>query len=396
MAIGQITKFPIETKFEFATSGQFGICPQLCAYIHDVELECDPNVPVSEHGISLAIDGLKNGNVYFKNIGTGYGIWDSINSQGLNLHNVLVGNETTIVGNEQMTENTSLQITLNSEHEVIFNGLELGEDGPIDPSTLDFCKNANSVQGGKYQYVSEIDSFNTSGMIIAHAAVDNVIGKIFIKSIDRFITDTQFSIGVSGDQEKYIKKFQAPTISNLHLNHEVIKYNDGLLDKEYDWIATGDIQDIKLFYYGETPTSGKLKFNVFYDKINWAPDFGYVYYGTSLRYDEELGEDILGTDLSRYNMNDDTVSIRRQSFIATKGYFNVIANSFWSYIAGGWDYPGLSNKIFKADTKNDVVSEVNRGTLSSPKHSCYSAKNGVRRKRIPAVLQRPGSNMGII
>jgi hypothetical protein len=392
MAIGQITKFPINTIFEFATSAQFGLCPQLCSYIHEFTADCDFNKPVSEHGISLITSELSGYDVYFKNVGRGLGkVW-SHEVGNLNFHNTFVEGPGTVVGTTPISFDTSLQIVLNSNNTIVLNGIKsIGSN--INTGINSFLDNVSSesVQGGKYQYVNVISGSMldpVSGAIITSTLTDDVIGKIVIKTLSGFEpgpTETvcgecinlddgipsgwaALSIGTMQDKDCYVKRFLTPIEDNTLLKNDVLRYNYKLTKKEYDWISPSDEKDIRIFYEGAPLSGGVLKINIFYDKVKWVPEYGYIYKTVRNSIDT----------MTRINFYNETSSVRRDSLTFNQSHFDVTANKEWVYIAGGKTTSTFEDSILKADSKNDTVKEISRGTLTVKKHSICGAKSNIR------------------
>lgn len=71
MATGTITSFPINTILEFATSAQYGLCPQLCATINNPLEDCSYNYMGSELAVRKAIDPHISGELQFVSVGIG-------------------------------------------------------------------------------------------------------------------------------------------------------------------------------------------------------------------------------------------------------------------------------------------------------------------------------------
>lgn len=368
MTLGLIQSFPIDTTYEFASSTTSGICPQLCAYIHDLQYECDTEKIVSERGIRLHINELEELSGAIRNVGSGFGIWDSV-VDNIQLHNVVTAGENAVINAEPIDTNTTLQITLQSGT-IVFDGFssvsgQALSGGLSYDDISGFTAYSDSVQGGRYQYVNTVTAAEihpTSGAIIATPAADDVIGKIFMKCTVPFDNNlATLSVGLCGEPAVYVEPFGAPTATG-HVRNDVQVYGTKL-QKEFDWIAPSEVKPIMVYTAGAPLLSGAMKFNIFYDNAHWIGNFGYVFTG-------------VGPDdpriLARYDMDNDTVSVRRSDFIIPASHFSVDAYNGWMYIAGGTTNSiatsaDFVNTIYKADAKNDMVQEISCASMTSPR-----------------------------
>ena len=217
-----------------------------------------------------------------------------------------------------------------------------------------------SVQGGLYQYSNtvEISAVPLSGFILANASTDNVIGKIFIKCITPVDQNgALYSIGLTGDNQRYIKYFEAPNTSGI-LDKDHMDYGIGL-SGEYDWLYEN--KNLMLFRQGNVANYGQLGISIFYDKVIWAPQYGYV----------------LKSNVYRFDMSNMTHTIRLEDeTISTANGLNNY--NFFIYCFGGqYDSSYVSN-IRKLDSKNDTVAVLSLGNLTAGKYRTSVGKSAIK------------------
>jgi len=353
MATGTINNFPIPIIFELANREDFGMCPQLCAYIHDNVEEADYNAAASEHAIRLAIDGVSDV-IGYENTGSGEGIFNNL--AGVHAYfNGLSGQGNLTVGLASDT------ITFVGEREII----DGGGGGAIDP-----IPHIYSVQGGKHQYSTTLSASTLtpgSGYILAEAKTDDVIGKIFLNCVNGFSTaDTLISVGNDTNSEAYIQQFNAPIVSGL-IDSEKALYGPSLTG-EYNWINETAGEEIKLFVGGSASTSGSVGVSIFYDQVVWPPDYGYF-----------LGNS--ENNITRFNMEFDYLAPSDRGVVITPDISNNTACSKNSYIytAGGSDDSYVSiDTISRYETKNDTVDILPRSNLSTVKRDVMSNKSSTK------------------
>ena len=378
--LGTITEFPIEIIFEFASEFNSGICPALCAYIHDDRSMCDHNTPVSEHGIRLLQDNVNELSGIIHNIGSGTSIMEyEEEASHIFMHNRLVRVPGTIIGNDTENSHTTLHITLDNGT-ITLDGKKADDEFPPDPSYIIAMRQNKSVQGGLYQNVSYVDyndinSAGANGVTLMSPPADTVIGKMFIKAIEKFEQDetAKFSVGMPNNTTGYISEFEPPYYyDGFLIRNDWFEYGDKLAETELDWIYPNENQPIKLFYNGGALTKGKFKINIFYDNVIWRPNYGYIYtgYGEKAFSETDNPNDSHSpiNVLLRYDITNNTISERREAFICPTRWMSVQSHSSWIYIAGGTntDITGASEKIYKADSKNDMVSEIEYSVFPIP------------------------------
>ena len=341
MSMGSITTFPISTVIEFANRSEHGLCPQLCGYIHDILSECDLDVPVSERAIRYAINYM-DGNIEYRNIGVGADIYsnsiditafyNTISANSDNITSFMVGN--TLVLSAGATGSS-------------INGQPL------------------SVQGGKYQYSQTLSATDTltGGTIIANPVTDDVLAKTFIYCKQPFEQNgSTYSIGLSTptfeNKTLITNQFIAPSAEGL----VPFSYNSAM-SAEYYWL--NEDAEIRLYRYGNLPTSGQLGISVFYDHVIWAPSYGYEF-GT------------ISTDtIQRFNLNTDNIDVSDRSSVADlheEGYSSINHNSL-IYLAGGTEGSSFNNVISKYETKTDTISPTPATVFTTAREFMASAKS---------------------
>lgn len=249
MTTGTITKFPINTILEFATSADYGLCPTLCGEVTDLN-EASHNHAVSESGIKQAIIDASIDNIVFINLGDGYGI-HAYSDEITAYFNTISANSDYLTG---WIDNNTLILSAWGES---LSSTTAGS-GIYDANL--------SVQGGKFQYSNTIaaSAIPSTGQVLANAQQDDIIGKIFIKCFTPVEPNgTRFSIGINGDTERYTSQFNTPTAQGLFTDWS---YAHGLT-AEYDWLSANT--DILLYKYGNTPASGSIGISIFYDQAEW-------------------------------------------------------------------------------------------------------------------------------
>lgn len=328
MSLGNITSFPITTILEYATSGRYGLCPQLKSSINQLSLS-DKNYPASEKAVRDAIDNISE-TVYYNNIGNGYNIYNSM-SGDVALYNTINISGSFLTG--YMIDNL-----------VVISGYGNNiTSGTVSTGSI-------SVQGGLYQYSNNYDANNiqTTGNIIANGKMDDVIGKMFVYCFTPFEqNNSTYSIGIDTDTERYTTKFNAPSAVGL----VPIVYNS-TMSKEYDWLNID--RQIKVYRHGDQCASGKIGISVFYDKVVWSPNYGYV-----SNY----------TETQRLNLSNETNFIRGYNII---NEYNpgTISNNYYIYNAGGTVTGGsYTTSIRRYDTKNDTITALSRGYLTGTARS---------------------------
>lgn len=326
MTIGSITSFPINTILEYATSGQFGLCPQLKSSIRQLALS-DANSPVSEKAVRDTID-LVSETIDYVNLDNGYNIYNS-NSGNIALYNTINVSGSFLTG--YMNNNC-----------IILSGCGIANTNIVTTGNI-------SVQGGLHQYSNNYNAnaIQASGNIIANAKIDDVIGKMFVYCDIPFTQNgSSYSVGIDGDEERYITKFNAPSTSGL----VTTTYNNAM-SGEYDLITSD--KEIKLYRYGSQCANGKLGVSVFYDKVYWRPNYGYV---------------MDKTNIQRFNIDNETISNRGSNFILSYNP-GVLYNNYYIYTAGGYNGSLDINNVQRYDTKNDTIASSTKGNLTGASRS---------------------------
>jgi len=348
MSVGTISSFPISTCFEYATSGRFGICPQLKATIDQLDL-ANKNLPVSEQAVREAIDAI-NTQITFENLGISetsacmcthaYGIYESTSGNTGLFKSLVILN----------TENLTGFLTDNNT--IVLSGCSEETSGSTTSADI-------VVQGGKYQYCSTIpaSSITIDGLILAYAKQDDLIGKIFIKCLSGFDNNNStYSIGYTDNKEKYVQQFIAPSAYGL------VDFTYGLgLSGEYDWIDTD--KNIKIFRHGDQSTNGILGISIFYDQVYWRPQYGYIFVDP----------------IHRFNLDFDYLSIqsRVSRLVSNIDQFAAAAFNDYIYLGGGRSTICHDN-INRYDTKNDTVLPLDRGDLSIARRALSSCKSSTK------------------
>ena len=346
MAIGQITKFPIETILEYATSGQHGLSPQLCGSIHQDLSDCDLNHPVSERGIRLTLDSV-DASIGYENLGTGYPIFSTLVAPTA-FYNTIDTTSDYITG--FLCGNT-LFLSGYGDNSVTGNL----------PSLSDF--QTFSVQGGKYQYSNTIDASEipNSGYLIDKINADDVIAKTFIKCLVPFEQNAStYTIGVSTtqweDKELITTPFYAPNQQGL------VDFSYSMsMSSEYFWMPIDG--ELRIYRKQGSPCSyGQIGISTFYDAVVWSPNYGY-----SAEYDKFV----------RYNLSNNTYSWRGEEQFPARSHIGLLEFNSNVYLAGGYspDQTQTYTDIFKYITKNDTVHTLTRGDLTKPNSGVQSADN---------------------
>lgn len=326
MTLGSISTFPINTILEYATSGQFGLCPKLKSSINQLNV-ADSNSPASEKAVRDSID-LVSETITYTNLDNGYNVYN--NSSG----NIALYNTINVSG--------SFLTGYINDNCIILSGYGLAGSGLLTTGNI-------SVQGGIYQYSNSFnaDIIQATGNIIANTKIDDVIGKLFIYCQTPFTQNgSTYSIGIDGDEERYITKFDAPSGSGL-----VSTTYNNTMSGEYDWITTN--KEIKLYRYGSQCAAGRLGVSIFYDKVNWIPNYGYI---------------MDKTNIQRFNINNETYSLRGSNMLLSY-YPGVISNNYYIYSAGGYNGSSDINNVQRYDAKIDTISSINRGNLTGASRS---------------------------
>lgn len=333
MSFGTITEFPVTTILEFATSGKHGLCPQLKSTINSL-INSDLNSPASEQAVREAIDEIST-HITYQNSGIGYSIYSSMSGNDIALYN-------------SINPVSGLHLTGGLINNLIILS------GAANPPVTGVVTGTLSVQGGLHQYSTSISAsaIQVSGTLIANSKLDDVIGKIFVYCQSPFQQNSsQYTIGIDSERDKYIKEFDAPSTNGLVST----SYNIAL-SGEYDWIKSDT--SIKIYRSGSQCNTGKVGISIFYDKVVWTPSYGY-------QMDK--------FDIQRFNMSDETNSSRGASKI-TAYYPGTISNNYYIYTGGGLNGVDTAT-IQRYDTKNDVVSSINRGSLNTARRYISTFKS---------------------
>lgn len=322
MSLGTIIQFPITTILEYATSGRYGLCPQLKSSVRQLSLS-DKNTPPSEKAVRDAID-IVSETIYYENVGGGYNIYNS-SSGDIAYYNTINVSGSFLTG--YMTDNL-----------IVISGYGTNiTSGAVSTGSI-------SVQGGLYQYSNNYDADNiqATGNIIANGKIDDVIGKMFAYCYTPFEQNgSTYSIGIDTDTERYTIGFPAPSAIGLI----PLVYNS-TMSKEYDWLNID--RQIKIYRHGTQCTSGKLGVSIFYDKVAWHPNYGYI---------------CNKTETQRFNLSNETDCIQGYSLISEDNP-GTISNNYYIYSAGGTIAGGTyTTSIRRYDSKNDTIAALTRGNL---------------------------------
>jgi len=368
MAVGQLTKFPIKTILEFATDTRKGIMPVLKSEVKMLE-EASPSGVPSELAVRKAINQI-NSHAQFESVGIGMPIFSQMAGTQAQINSLIPSGadaiwldtttNTVMLSGWAVSSSTSatLDYIVFNEGDMCVNDSVIVIDPPLNGSSV-ITTYGMSVQGGKNQYCAEInyDELATSGVAIATAYRDDVIGKIFIKcEVPLEQNGSVYSVGDWTDKIKYTQNFSAPVNAGL-VNFE---YGDGMTS-EFSWISAASA-DIVLWTYGTPPVTGKLGFSIFYDHVNWAPDFGY-YLGTG------------ATDVIRFDLTQEDNSFSyRAALAANTTSYGVFQNGYNMYAAGGI-WTAVMATIQKYNSKNDTLAAVATSVLTVARMSTRGANS---------------------
>lgn len=342
MASGKINNFPVYTVLEYATSGRAGICPILKPSVRPL-VEADINSVPSEKAVRDAIEAI-DPYINYANVGDGIGIFKDTSGNNVALYNTILFENGP--GMSGYIQNNTLYLS----------------GGETSGTTSGYLVGDISVQGGMHQYSSTIDAntISTSGLTLVRAQEDDVIGKMFLKCDIPFEqNNSEYSIGTADDKEFYTERFNAPSAAGL----VSFKYNIAM-SGEYDWCS--EDKDILIYRYGDEPVSGSLGISIFYDKVRWQSNYGYLFVG----------------DIERFNISNSTVSNRLNN-IDNNDLYTVncspIAFNYYIYIAGGSNTVGsTTTSIRRYDSKNDTVQTVSKSILTVSRASASTCRSTLR------------------
>ena len=351
MAIGSLVEFPISTILEFSTSGQHGLCPQLCGSIHEELSACNFNTPVSERGIRLALDSADT-NTSYTNLGNGQPIYAYMDAPTA-FYNTISADSQYITG--FISGDTLFLSGYGTSGSTITSGSTA--TSPI------------SIQGGRYQYSDTFaaSAIQTSGYVIGYPIEDDLLAKTFIKCTVPFEQNgSTYSIGVCGgtweDKNLITSGFPAPSAEGL-----VDFTYSNTMSAEYYWL-TGN-SELRIYRYGSQCTSGEIGVTTFYDNVAWSPSYGYI-----------MGNNQQSIPIERYNLNFDYLdtSSRVDALAHMKFYTSISYNSYIYSAGGETTGPTNHNNISRYETKNDTVSLLDRGDLSTARGRLSSCKSSLR------------------
>lgn len=259
MATGQITTFPIQTIFEFASETTHGICNVLESEIKPLT-QASKITTGSEQAIREALDNI-NPEISYESLGTlpAIEIAETFSAGAIMFRS--------------LNANTGISITTSS------TSIDLAASGPhLGGADLDIL-GTMSVQGGSLQISKTIsysdfvsDSFYTRKYLFGVFPANTCISKTFIKCFIPFdVSGCSFSFGIEGERDRWIAQSRVPTAAGLYENWSYglgLSEERDILDVEttayiyiYSALPTGIIESL--------PTVGQFGVSVFYDSIVW-------------------------------------------------------------------------------------------------------------------------------
>lgn len=366
MTSGTLTSFPITTVLELANETRSGICPIMESIVDPISLATH-DATVSEHGIRLSLDDMLRNNIVYDNLDGGEPVFISLSSWHPSL--------SSSYANYRSLSALGPYLTGYVDNENIYLSGWYNEDiynySPGGTSRL-------PMQGGKYQFSrmfdnNDIVTMKTGGLPVGYAHANDMIGKIFIKSVGTpFTQSIQFSIGTATDDEKYVRKFTPPSTYGL----ADFNYNIYALSGGFVWIRSNTEDEcetgIRIFshYDGESFTTEKIGVSIFYDMADFSTEDGY-FLRTST-----------SEDIYRFDFSTNTFSNRltHPAYTAYEKTLTCVSDSGGKlYSAGGrTDAGSLFNRVetFSPDTDTNAgtVTQLNSarfgmGTFHDPNPS---------------------------